>query len=421
VSALSPRQAGRAPRARGAALAGAGLLLALAARAGMGAGQGHEPFVRLPHLAGPYAGPGREEPAPAAVSEVRLGWFGPGDPADPLGGLAWAAALMAVDDANATGGLEGAPFRLLPCWSENPWRAGVAQLARLIYEEGIWALIGSVTGDATHLAEQVIAKARVAMVSPFCTDKSVNLANVSWTFSLAPPDDLLAPAVVRALADATGAEPFVLLSATGHDARLAADEFFAGLRAAGLSAALHLTFAPGSARGGQLALQLDRILAARPRAVVVIAAPPDAAGAVKALRAAHYGGALLGWADMGRTPFIEEAGTAAEGVRFPFLFDSTQSPRAAEFAARFAARAGRPADYTAALSYDAASLLVAAVRSGGLNRARIRDALAAAAPWEGIAGRVSWDLTGRNRPPVVLGTVREGAAVCWRGPPEAGD
>ena len=89
------------------------------------AGDGKTPDYDLTRHRVEYAGPGREEPAPADVDEVRIGYFGPSDPAHPAGGDLWLAAGMAIEDANTAGGLNGTPFRLVPVWSENPWGTGV--------------------------------------------------------------------------------------------------------------------------------------------------------------------------------------------------------------------------------------------------------------------------------------------------------
>ena len=73
-----------------------------------------------------YAGPGRESEAPAGLKEVRIGYFGPSDPAAPEGNDPWQAAELAVEEANAAGGCQGKPFRLVPAWSGTPWAAGAA-------------------------------------------------------------------------------------------------------------------------------------------------------------------------------------------------------------------------------------------------------------------------------------------------------
>ena len=79
-----------------------------------------------------YHGPGREDPPPEKVIEVRIGWFGPADSNHPTAGMMWLAATMAVDEANQAGGYRGVPFRLLSAWSENPWDTGIMGLIRLV-------------------------------------------------------------------------------------------------------------------------------------------------------------------------------------------------------------------------------------------------------------------------------------------------
>ena len=57
------------------------------------------------------------------------------------------------------------------------------------------------------------------------------------------------------------------------------------------------------------------------------------------------------------------------------------------------------------------TLVVAAVRKAGLNRARIGDALRGLSGWKGVLGELRWDRLGGNARPVTLGTIRNGRAV----------
>ncbi len=316
-----------------------------------------------------------------------------------------------MEEANAEGGYENEPVRLLPRWSENPWGTGVAQLTRLVYEEGVWALIGSTDGDGAHLAEQVVTKARLALVSAISTDKTVNLANVPWMFSLAPGDHVQAPALAQALLTATCGQPFVVLSSTAHDARMTTTELLLALRRRQVVPALHLTFSPGVAGPKDLTIQLERTAAVKPAAIVVIAGARDGARVVRYLRARGLDVPLFGSATTGRALFVEEAGESAEGVVFPLLFDPKDNERAKQFAQRFEKRFGHPPDYAGAHAYDVTLLLIDAIRRAGLNRARIRDALQALPPWEGVTGTVQWDPTGQNVRPVVLATIEDGRPV----------
>ena len=168
-----------------------------------------------------FRGPGREAPEPA-VSEVAIGWFGPGDPHHPDFGPAWRGAVIAIEEENAAGGYrprrEGAepvPFALVPAWSESPWKAGVSDLLRLVYDRQLWAVVGGVDGTTTHLAVQLALKSRFLLLSPGSTDVTADRANVPWLFSLAPSDDAFASAFVEFLQQKPGARTAVV-AATDH-------------------------------------------------------------------------------------------------------------------------------------------------------------------------------------------------------------
>jgi ABC-type branched-subunit amino acid transport system substrate-binding protein len=108
-----------------------------------------------------------QAPPPEGLTEIPIGYFGPADATHPLAGGMWVAAQLAVEEANRAGGYKGLPFRLLPVWSENPWGTGVTMMARQVFgDDGVWAVVGSIDGSATHLAEQIAAKAQIAIINP---------------------------------------------------------------------------------------------------------------------------------------------------------------------------------------------------------------------------------------------------------------
>ena len=129
-------------------------------------------------------------------------------------------AQRRIEEANAEGGYGGIPFRLVSGWSENPWGTGITRVTRMAYSDHVWAVIGSIDGASTHLAEQVVAKARLTLINPASTDKTLNPAHVAWMFSCLPGDHQLAPVLARALVDRIGTDPFTLLSSTDHDSRV---------------------------------------------------------------------------------------------------------------------------------------------------------------------------------------------------------
>lgn len=379
----------------------AAVFLALASWAASAELSGQQPFAVLRERQTEYLGPGRDEPPPGELSAVQIGYFGPGDPQHASYGDLWRAASSAVELANREGGYRGLPFRLVAAWSDDPWGAGVKELVRLIYEERVWAVIGGVDGDTTHLAEQVVLKARVPLVSPVSTDKSVNLANVPWMFSLAPGDHLLAPLLADELMACAGPDDFVLVASDDHDARVLTAELRAALRARQGGPRFQHTCPQAEPRVVELVAE---ILKQPPAAVVIIADAADSAHLIRVLRSQRYDGRVLGGPAFGRQAFLQQAGLAAEQAVFPLLYaDSTSSARPRLESAR--------CDYATAHTFDAVNLTIAAIRRGGLNRARIQDAIRALDGWTGLTGPVDWDKLGSNTRPVQLGVISGGRLV----------
>lgn len=339
-----------------------------------------------------FRGPGRDEPEPQ-LREVVLGWFGPGDPDHPEFGGYWRGASLALEQENAAGGYRGAPFRLEAAWSDSPWKAGVLQVTRLVYERGAWVVIGGVDGTTTHLAVQLALKSYFLLLSPGSSDVTADLANVPWLFSLPPSDERLASAMAAAAARGPGAP--VIVAATDHDSHAALVALRRALAARRLSPLAVVELPPGDS---DLSLVVRRLLEVKPRTAVVLAASRLGGRLAAALRAAGFDGTIVGGAPAGRATFASAAGSAAEGVQAPVWLD-TRSPAWSSFADAYARRfGGEEPDAAAAEGYDALRLAAAAIRRAGLNRPRIRDAVRALAPWQGAGGVVSWNALGRNEP-----------------------
>ena len=399
------------------------------------------------------------------LTEMRIGWFGPHDATNHLGADAWWAANLAVQEANEQGGYtphaqsskaghaqaergvyttspparkggagrdpsssdnsdlkrledcapstsagaNGMQFRLVPRWAVDPWGTGISQLTRMIYDEQPLAVIGSVDSASTHLAEQIVAKAQLPLVSPVATDKSVTLAGVSWMFACAPSDDAIARVLVDDLLARlkTNRNRFALLAGTDHESRMAAQEVLRECSRRGRLPDFRFELPPGAP---VVAEQLASLKQMQPTVVLIVANAEDSARLVSLLRKHLPNSQLFGSPSFGRSRFLQVAGAAAEGVRFPVLFTpDSKDPATVHFLERFRAEHDHEPDYTAALAYDATRLLLEAIRRAGPNRARIREALTQLSPWPSIAGPICFDGTGQNIWRAVrMGTITNG-------------
>ena len=374
------------------------LAVAIALAGGLLYGQDRPaPFFDARRSVHEYAGPGRENPDPANLREIRIGYFGPSDPSDSNSDL-WLAARMAVEDLNASGGYQGLPYRLLPAWSKNPWGSGVTEIVRMVYSDQVLAIVSGADGSAAHLAEQVVTKALLPLINPASTDRTANLAHVPWIFSCLPGGQ----AEVGALADSLLAEidtaPFLLISATDHDSRALTAELRDLLSERGVAPARHLEVDP-TEEATPVPISDSLISETRPAAVVLIAEPRVSARLLREVRG-YFAGPVFGTTAMARRSFRQNIENGSE-LRFPFPadWDGVEA-----FSRRFRIRWGREADFAAAQTYDAVCLIASALERSGPNRARLGDALRDLAPWRGAAGSVEWDETGQNQRAVLMAT-----------------
>jgi branched-chain amino acid transport system substrate-binding protein len=371
------------------------------------------PFFNAREHQADYYGPGREDVPPESLQHVEIGYYGPSDPNDPLYGDMWQAAQLAIADANARGGYGGVPFRLVPAWSTNPWAASVRQVTDLVFTRKVWAVVGGADSATSHLAEQIVAKANVPLVCPVSTDKTVNLANVPWTFAVVPGDHRLASLLAEAIVRLPRKNAIVRVLTDDHDSRMFSRELDRALQERHLAARFGFVV---PARIETEPAAVAQALECSPDALLVIANAVDSAELVRCARARGYTGPIFGSPAMGRRVFLLKSGRSAEDAAFPLLFDIDNPPDRG-FVSRFRSLSGHDPDYSAAHTYDAVQLTLAAVQASGLNRARLRDAIAKNSPWNGVSGVIRWDGLGSNVREARLGKVLEGRLQLAPGQP----
>ena len=97
-------------------------------------------------------------------------------------------AELAILEANREGGLNGVPFELQTRVMEGPWGTGSKEAVSLIFDEKVWAILGSHDGRNAHIVEQAATKANVVFVSAWAADPTLSQAFVPWFFNCIPTD-----------------------------------------------------------------------------------------------------------------------------------------------------------------------------------------------------------------------------------------
>jgi branched-chain amino acid transport system substrate-binding protein len=329
--------------------------------------------------------------APADLREVRLGLFAP-DSADVSRG-----ARLAVEQLNAVGGFRGTPLRLVGRWSDSPWTGGAREMVKLVYEDSVWAVVGSVTGETTHIAEQVVTKVWLPLLAPASGDPTLTYIRIPWIFRLPPSEAVQAEILVRDGIVRRSRTGVGLITSTDHDGRTFAHEVSARLHAAGMAPAFQFQVSPNDDLGTLAA----RAGSFQPDAIILRVPTATMPELLERLSAAGVRAPLL-------TPWIPGlAPSALTGhYRGEVLalrpFQERDNPAYAAFSRAYRARYRSEPTPGAAYAYDAVHLLAHALQTSGLNRAALRDAIAATTGFAGATGRIAWDNAGGNRAEPVL-------------------
>jgi branched-chain amino acid transport system substrate-binding protein len=345
------------------------------------------------------------ETGPDEVTEIRVGFFAPLTPDQPAGLAMWRGATLALEQANTEGGYRGKLFRLVCRWAPDPWRAGSNMVIQLVYEDHVWAIIGSIDGESTHVAEQIVTKARVSLLSPIATDSTLTYIRIPWMFRLAPDDERQASLLAERVTADGSVKRIVLVNSTRHDDRIGAEEMLRALLARRSPPGAQFTFDSPLLQPEILA---DRVVSASPDAMILWCGTHDAIMFLEKLATNGSTWPVYGPLCLNVPAFHAVAERWPGAVTLTSCWEGQETGDAAvAFERAYQAQYGIEPDFAAAYAFDAANLIVRSIRSVGLNRARIRDAIAADSGYHGVTGDISWDNGGGNLALLRLVTVRK--------------
>ena len=376
-------------------------------------------FVKEPHrrfFEAPleYTGPWRDAPEPA-VDRVRIGVLAPLERSHEayLGQDILHGVQLAFEEANAAGGYKGKPFELVVRNDTGLWGASANEVVQLAYDEGVRLIIGTVDGANTHIAIRVALKIEIPVVNVGDLDPTLVETKIPWLFRVVPDDRQQAYTLAFYLYRQLGLKRVAVLRANNRYGRFGVAEFLRGSVRLERASPIEVNYELDWERSNpDFEAQIERLRRVSPEAVVLWADALPAARVVRRMREAGLQMPVYACDRVVHPDFLAAAGAYAEGVVAVTPFDpGADVPGLARFRARYRERFGRSPTSYAAHAYDGAWLSVQAVRRAGLNRARIRDALAAAQRVQGITGDLHFDAVLSNRRRVTLSTVKGGRFV----------
>ena len=342
------------------------------------------------------------------VSEVAVGFLGPiqDNKDEPLGRAMLHAAQMAIEDANARGGYSGKPFALKIHNDGALWGSSSNEIVKMIYDDKVWAMLGSISGDSTHIGLRVSLRAELPMVNSAATDPTIPETIIPWILTSIQDDRVQSYTLARRIYSDLGLKRVALLRVNERYGRFGVLKFRDASRRLAHPLIIEQKFMPGDT---DFTRELRVIQDSNVEAIVLWADSGPAGMILKQMREMGMKQPVFGAARVLGPELLPTAGDAAEGLEVVYPFDPTRDdPAWLEFQKRFTLKYGAPVDLFSALGYDSMNILLDAICRAGLNRGTIRDALYGLEQYKGVTGEMIFDPNAKNIAPLYLGRMKGG-------------
>lgn len=303
---------------------------------------------------------------------------------------------LAIDEANAAGGVNGKKIVLKTEDDASKPEQAQTVVTKLCTEDKVVAVLGEVASTRSMRGGSVCQKYGVPMITPSSTNPAVTEIG-DCVFRVCFTDDFQA-AVAAHFAHDQGFKKVAIFKDIKNDYSIGyAKNFSDEFTKLGGQITGEQTY---QAEDTDFKAQLNSLKGQNPDAILVPGYYSEVGTIARQARDVGLNVPLIGGDGWDSPQLIPGAGTALEGCFFTDHYFSTEleNPDTKKFIDAFKAKYGTNPDALAALGYDAARLLVDALkRAKTLDGPGIREAIASTKDFPGVTGKTTIDENGNAR------------------------
>jgi branched-chain amino acid transport system substrate-binding protein len=359
-------------------------------------------------LAGCGDGSAGTDPAPAA-EPIRIAMINSqtGD-FSALGKWEHKGVKLAIDQANAAGGVHGRPIRL-SVFDDRGDASVAVSLTQKVGQGGYVAIFGNTLSGSTLAMAPTLAALQIPAITSGQAPTLAALRNpflfLNSTTSTVFDVTLAQYAVSRASLGS-----FALISNDGAYGKGERSAFTAALAARGIQPVADDVVAVGQK---DFRTELLAIRQRAPRALFIGAEEVQSGLIVAQARALGITATILGGAPLGTDVYLNTAGAeAAEGTIFSTPYPTNDENEASrEFAAAYQAAFGEPPEFHGAKAYDGARILLQALRDSHLATGRALADAIRSVTFTGLLGPFRFNDEGVGIQSTRIATITAGRVV----------
>lgn len=348
----------------------------------------------------------KTETTTAAADEIVFGEFGSMTGAESTFGISThKGVMMAVEEANAAGGVQGKKIRVVSLDDQGKSDEAVTVVTKLVTQEKAMVIIGEVASSRSIAAAPVAQEYKVPMISPSSTNPRVTAIGDN-IFRVCFIDPFQGQVMAKFAVDKLKLKKAAILRDIKSDYSVGLADYFAQeFKKSGGEILADLSYSSGDM---DFKSQLTAIKLKKPDMLFIPGYYTEVGLIARQARELKYAGKLLGGDGWDSEKLTEIGGDAIKGGYFSSHYSPDDTnPVVQGFVAKYKAKFNEVPNGLAAMGYDAALVAIdAAKRATELTSKGLRDAIAATKDFQGVTGKITLDQE-RNavKPAVVLKVV----------------
>jgi branched-chain amino acid transport system substrate-binding protein len=324
------------------------------------------------------------------------------------GKSALTGAQLAVEQANAEGGIDGKMIELQVYDDQASPKESVPIATKLATQDKVNIAISGSYSGATRAAAGVFQANGIPYIAAYAVHPGITRSG-DFVFRTSFVGEVQGRAGAKLAGDILGKKRAVLITLKNDFGKSLAAGFKEAAGKFGVTIAAEYEY---SIKDRQFGPIVSKVKADDPEVIYASGYFFTAGPLVSQLRAAGIEVPIIGQEGYDSQKFIEIAGAAAEGTIITTSLDrDSDQAETKAFIAAFENKAGYKVDMVAASGHTAAKVAIAAMRQAGTtDRKAIRDAIAGLT-LQASTGKISFNKLGEVRKDVQVQVVRDGN---WR-------
>jgi len=316
-------------------------------------------------------------------------------------------AALAINIANEKESSDGLHFQLVVRSMEGPWGTGSKEAVNLVFNQKVWAIMGSHDGRNAHLVEQVIAKTHIVFLSAWASDPTLYQAFVPWFFSCVPNDLQQADALIKEIVQKRKWSKIATISDNSYDSKLALQSFLKQIKITDKIETVQLFYDSTNRNFTNL---LNKVNEERINCIILFGQPSVSLAFIQKLQENGVNQPVFGTL----TLLAEDRFTDEELAQYNDVSIVTYENRFNEenlsFVKTYKEKYGKSPGVVAAYAYDGMNLIIEAIWNSGFDREKIQEAMRKSY-YKGVTGLIQFDEKGNRMGAAELIEIKNGTLV----------